>query len=138
MITFTDLQNRFYEDSGKASNSIRNLALAGLTALWAVTQSKNTVASLVGKDFWLFKWSALLFIVSLTLDFLQYMINSVLLRIFLNNIKKIPKKSAKFLKTHDFDLPKYMNGSIWFFYVTKSLTLISGGIFLIIALAKIN
>ena len=63
-----DCRETFYEFSGKLSDNARNLAFAGIAIVWIFKQGENGSYSIPDA----LKTAMLMFVVSLSLDLLQY------------------------------------------------------------------
>ena len=95
-----DCRNKYQYDSGKAGDISRNLGLAGLALIWAfkVTTAKGVS---IPPDL---RWAGVLLVVSLALDFFQYVAGTIVWGVY----QRIKEKQVA-SENEEFGAPGWIN-----------------------------
>jgi len=95
-----DCRESYYYNSAKASDISRNLGLAGLALIWAFRVTGDAKPTIPGD----LRWAAVLLVVGLGLDFLQYILGTIVWGGY-QRIKELKDTSEE----DDFLAPRMMN-----------------------------
>ncbi len=112
-----DYRKDYQEFSGKLSDNARKLAFAGIAIIWIFKQEKEGTFILPGQ----LKLAMTMFVISLSLDLLQYIYQTILWGTFHRHYEKK-------LKSEDSELTasKYFNWPAIFFFWSKVIALVIG------------
>ena len=135
MPLYRESQERYLNDAAKTGAAIRNLSLSGLGALWLITHPSVLETTQKAGHPLAFKLAALFFILALTADLFHSFFTSVAYWFYLENIKKTHQQNLTDLFSKDFDLTTSTKYIPWVFYILKGLSLTSGGVVLVYAMA---
>jgi len=114
----------FYEFSGILSDNTRKLAFAGIAIVWIFKQGENgsfTIPNILRK-------AMLMFVLSLSLDLLQYIWQSFIWGIFYT----YKEKKLNHNENIDFLAPNIFKDIANIFFWSKVITLVIGYIFMLI------
>lgn len=118
---------RAYEElTAKASEITRKLGFAGIAIIWVFKTEKGS-NYVVPTDLLL---PGLLIVISLTLDYLQYVLGSFIWGCFHRYKEKVGTKDRE-----EFDAPRQINWPANFFFLTKIATMILAYVLLAAAIA---
>lgn len=129
MPTYKDIQDRFASDSRRASEGVKTSALAGVAAVWIVSQThKDGTATLFSHSRY-FEFAALLFIISLALDLFHAFASSF---VFWKLTQDLDAKyeNDKVGLNSEHRLPTWATWIPWSFYVLKAIALLTATILL--------
>lgn len=118
-----DAKSAYETLSGKASDIVRQLSLAGIALIWVFRQGGDR-APIVDHDL----LSAALFIfLALTFDFLQYLIGTIIWFFYF----RYKEKRGTSEKTH-FSAPEQLNWPTWaLFYLKAAMTIIAYAVYIV-------
>lgn len=111
-----DYKKEYQEYSKLTSDSVRQLAFAGIAAAW-IFRVENGNSSRLPE---LLRWGIVLLSTSLLCDVLQYAIATVLWRMHFRKLEKTSRPNA--IHSHSEWLPAV----IWVFFAAKVILLIAG------------
>jgi len=110
-----DAKNAYEILSGKASDIVRQLSLAGIALIW-LFKSGTMIAPLI--DVELLR-AALFIFLALTLDFLQYLTGTTIWFLYFRHLEKRRTKEDAV-----FQAPAKLNWPTWLFFYLKSAALL--------------
>ncbi len=118
----------YYEHSGKASDSARNLAFAGIAIVWLFRAGSGLDSPLPNP----LLLPILLFAATLALDLLHYLVASVTWSVFcrIKEKKEIPEEA-------ELDAPPQLNWAPLFLFYLKIASVMSGYALMIHFLSKV-
>ena len=115
--SLTEWKKDYTDATTKASDISRNMALAGIAAIWVF---KNTDNQPIIPDALVFP--LLLLVIALLLDFTQYFIKGWIWYIFFKIYERKVKKGTAI--EHDIEAPEILPGIINIFYLVKFIPLV--------------
>jgi hypothetical protein len=118
-----DCRETFYEFSGKLSDNARKLAFAGIAIVWIFKQGENGLYSIPGA----LRTAMLMFVVSLSLDLLQYIYQTIVWGSF-HTYKENPLKHDE---NADFLAPTTFNNVANVIFWSKVIALVIGYVFML-------
>jgi hypothetical protein len=129
----SEYREEYFSDSTKASEINRNLALAGIVAVWTFVNI-NPKDGTIQIDF-LLKVSIILIVSSLIIDLFQYLWRTITIAIFYSkHEKRIDKIADQAQKENAFsdvnNFPKWIKITTWVIFVIKILLMLLGYAFL--------
>jgi len=116
-----DYKKDYQDFSGKLSDNTRKLAFAGIAIVWIFKQGENGSYK-IPEDL---KFVMLMFVVTLSLDLLQYIWQTATWGIFHRHYEK------KFSEDHELTASKYFNWPANFFFWAKVIVLVIGYVFML-------
>lgn len=119
-----DCIESFYYNSGKASDICRNLGFAGLALIWAfrVTAGERLLIPHI------LRYAGILLLTGLALDLLQYIVATIVWRIYYRF------KEARISLDKEFLAPKWINYPADTFFVLKLIAIFIAYILLVISM----
>jgi len=120
-----DCRKAYYEYSGKASDICRNLGFAGIALIWAfrVTAGEKPVIPYV------LRWAGILLVSGLALDFLQYILASIVWGSYHRHKEKIGISEQE-----EFLAPRWINYPSIICFTLKQALIFIAYIFLVISM----
>ena len=123
-----DAREAYQALSGKASDIVRQISLAGVGLIWVFKSGTGTPLSL---DPPLLK-AALFIVLSLFFDFLQYLLGATIWFVYFRHKEKQHTKEQA-----EFEAPPQLNWPTWgLFYLKSAMMLIAYGCYIIPFLAS--
>ena len=116
-MTLEKYKKVYEEFSGKLSDNARKLAFAGIAIVWIFKQEKDGAFILPAQ----LKLAISMFVISLSLDLLQYIYQTILWGTFHRHHEKKGKSEDSELKAS-----KYFNWPAIFFFWSKVIALVVG------------
>jgi hypothetical protein len=116
--------------SAKASDITRQLAFSGIAALWIFKSTSANTPQIPGD----LVFPLFMLVLALAMDFAQYVAGSLEWHIFIRNQEK--GRSATKEEDDIADAPDWLNWPHEFFFWLKVVVLLTGYVFLVIALGN--
>lgn len=117
-----DCRESYYYNSGKASDISRQLAFAGLALVWAFRVG-SADAAIVPRDM---RWAAILLVIGLALDFLQYIVATMVWGVY----HRLKEKRAT-SENQDFLAPRAINYPANTCFFLKQIAVFAAYVFLL-------
>jgi len=130
-MTLEEIKAIFYKTSGSASNTARQLNLAGYGVVWVFVQLEKDATTMPPILF----WTVLLLSFGAFCDLIQYILGSVVwFSTFKRNNNKLKKRDIPYKERMKADIttPDEINDPMWVFYVAKMVFLVASYVLLII------
>ena len=118
-----DCRETFYEFSGKLSDNARNLAFAGIAIVWIFKQEENGSYTIADG----LKTAMLLFVVSLSLDLLQYIYQTIVWGSF----HTYQENKLKHDEKAEFLSPRIFKNIAYVMFWSKVIVLVIGYVFVL-------
>lgn len=117
-----DCRDSYYYNSGKASDICRNLGFVGLALIWAfrVTKGEETIIP------YTLRWAGVLLVLGLALDFLHYIVGTVVWGTYHRFKEKRNTPEDK-----EFLAPRWINYPANACFILKQLVIFASYVFLI-------
>lgn len=131
MPTYKEIQDRFASDSRRASEAVRTSALAGVAAVWIVSQTYKDDSGTLFSHSQYFEFAALLFIIALALDLLHSFASSIVFWKLAQDLDAEFEEDEQGLNS-EHRLPKWATRIPWYFYLLKALVLLAATLLLCI------
>lgn len=134
MPTYLQIQERFERDSRRASEAVRTSALAGVGAVWIVSQTHKDGSATIFSHSRYFEFAALLFIIALALDLLHSFASSIVFWKLAQDLDAKYGDDEEGLNS-EHRLPKWAVRIPWWFYFLKAIGLTVATVLLCIGVA---
>jgi len=122
-----DARDNYYFHSGKTSELVRQLGLAGIAVIWLFKFEVQGAPKIPESLF----WPLLLIVVGLACDLLQYLVATIVWAVFHRC-----KERAGVRSDDDFLAPKQINWPALVFFYLKVASLVAAYILLLLFLAR--
>ena len=111
-----DYKEAYQEYSKLTSDSVRQLAFAGIASAWIFRVEEGNSSTLPG----LLRWGIVFLSLSLLCDLLQYASGTVIWRMYYRRLERTSRPTA------DHSHSEWLPAVIWSFFVAKVILLIAG------------
>lgn len=123
----SEYKEDYYAFTGKLSDINRQIAFAGIGLIWIFKDNSDSKI-LINEELIL---PAMLIVIGLAFDMLQYIYQSLTWSIFYTYYKRKGKSEDKKIKS-----PEYLNYPAWFFFIVKIVLIILAYILIFTFLSK--